>query len=185
MRFAILITLLLNILFLNSQTKDSIKKSLEISTSNKEVKIDLLFPEKCLGLWEGEMEIYNLGILRHKVKVRFTAAKTKTPNIYIWKTEYLSKKTPGVKDYKLIVDDAKSGRYILDEGNGIKLIQYAVDNKMRCLFEVNNMYFTSITEILDNKLIFEVTSGEKIQEIKGIKNFSFTNVQRMILNKIQ
>ncbi|MBW1299024.1 hypothetical protein [Aquimarina litoralis] len=142
-----------------------------------------IFPEKCLGVWEGVMHIYNKGHLRDSVKVKFTAARTTTAGTYIWKTEYISPKKPIIKDYKLIVDDLKEGRYLLDEGDGIKLVEYVVGNKMRSLFKVDDIYLTSTTELLKDRLIFEVTSGKEIGEVKGIKNYAFTNIQRVILYK--
>ncbi|WP_370390456.1 alpha/beta hydrolase [uncultured Winogradskyella sp.] len=142
------------------------------------------FAEKCLGVWEGTMKIYGYNTLRDSVKVRFTAAKTDIEGTYIWKTEYLSDKSPMVKDYKLIVDDIEKGRYILDESDGVELIEYNVDNKLYSLFQSNGIWLTSTTELSNNKLIFEVTSGKEYNEIKEIKNYSFTNVQRIVLEKV-
>lgn len=143
-----------------------------------------IFPEKCLGIWEGMMYIYNQGMLRDSVRVKFTAAKTETDGTYIWKTEYLSTTRPMVKDYKLVVDVLNKGRYFLDEGDGLKLMKYNFDNKLYSLFKVNDIYLTSSTELFDDRLVFEVTSGKEIDEVQGIKNYSFTNVQRVVMRKI-
>jgi len=143
-----------------------------------------IFPEKCLGVWEGMMHIYTYNTLRDSVKVRFTAAKTDTIGRYVWKTEYLSPTRPVVKDYQLVVDDLKKGRYILDEGDGVKLIKYNVANKMYSLFKVNDIYLTSSTELLEDRLIFEVTSGKEIAEENAVVNYSFRNVQRVVLYKV-
>ncbi|MEM6718537.1 MAG: hypothetical protein AAF611_04390 [Bacteroidota bacterium] len=156
-----------------------------ILTTKVESVDALIFPEKCLGVWEGMMHIYQYNTLRDSVKVRFTAAKTDTSGRYTWKTEYLSPTTPVVKDYELVVDDLKKGRYLLDEGDGVKLVEYNVSNKLYSLFKVNDIYLTSTTELLENALIFEVTSGKEIAEEKGVVNYSFANVQRVVLYKIQ
>jgi hypothetical protein len=140
-----------------------------------------IFPEKCLGVWEGIMHIYSYNTLRDSVKVRFTAAKTDTIGRYVWKTEYLSPTRPIVKDYKLIVDDLEKGRYILDEGGGVKLVEYNVGNKLYSLFKVNDIYLSSSTELLEDRLIFEVTSGKEIVEENAFVNYSYTNVQRVVL----
>lgn len=141
------------------------------------------FPERCLGVWEGTMYIYSRGQLSDSVKVKFTAARTASAGTYIWKTEYLSPTRPMVKDYKLVVDDLSQGRYKLDEGDGVELIEYNVSNKLYSLFKVDDIYLTSSTELVGDRLIFEVTSGKEFNEVKGIKNYSYASVQRVVLQK--
>lgn len=170
------------ILFLCASSFQGVAQEINTNTQKEDTTI---FPDKCLGIWEGIMNIYHKGHLKHRVNVRFTASKTTTAGTYVWKTEYLSPKKPMVKDYKLVVDDINEGRYLLDEGDGIQLIEYVVGNKMRSLFKVEDIYLTSTTELIDDQLIFEVTSGKEITEVKGIKGYSFTNVQRMVLHKIE
>jgi hypothetical protein len=53
------------------------------------------------------------------------------------------------------------------------------------LFKVNDIWLTATTQLLDDKLIFEVTSGKVSNEVKSITNYSFTNVQRVIMTKIE
>ncbi len=166
----------------SSEMIKSVSERLESHATTAKKK-DVIFPERCLGVWEGTMKIYRYNDLQDSVKVRFTAAKTDVDSIYTWKTEYLSPTRPLVKDYKLVVDDLSKGRYILDEGDDVHLIEYNVDNRLYSLFKVNNLYLTSSTELVDGKLIFEVTSGKEENEIEGIKNYSYTNVQRVVLSK--
>ena len=154
-----------------------------IAQNTESANHESIFPEKCLGIWEGTMYIFNQGQLRDSVKIRFTAKKTDTGGAYIWKTEYLSPTKPIVKDYKLIVDDLNKGRYILDEGDGIQLVEYNIGNKLHCLFTFNDIYLTSSTELIGDQLIFEVTSGKELNNLKDIKNYSFTNVQRAVLER--
>ncbi|MCA0931366.1 hypothetical protein LCM02_02805 [Lutimonas saemankumensis] len=144
----------------------------------------IIFPEKCLGVWEGMMYIFSQGSLRDSVKVKFTAAKTDIKGNFVWKTEYLSPTRPMVKDYKLVVDDPVKGRYLLDEGDGVKLRLYNINNKLYSLFKVNDIYLTSSTELFDDRLVFEVTSGKEEGETQGVKNYSFSNVQRVELRRI-
>ena len=88
-----------------------------------------------------------------------------------------------VKDYKLVTDNLNEGRYILDEGEGVKLVEYVVNNKMYSLFKVDDIYLTSSTELVNKQLIIEVTSGKELKEIQGVKSYSFANVQRMVLTR--
>jgi hypothetical protein len=157
----------------------------QIFKSKASLSQDSIFPEKCLGVWEGMLEIFSKGKFIHRVKIRFTAAKTNTVGTYIWKTEYLSKSRPSVKDYKLVVDTLNEGRYILDEGDGVKLFMYCVNDKLYSMYNVEDIYLTSTRELLGDKLIFEVTSGVETKESKDVRNYSVSNVQRAILTKLE
>jgi hypothetical protein len=144
-----------------------------------------LFPEKCLGVWQGMMHIYNQGILRDSVKVKFTVAKTTDVNAWTWKMEYLSEKMPMVKDYVLKLKDKEKGIYSTDEGGGLELMDYQFGNKLYSVFEVNGVLLTASYEWIDkSNLVFEVTSGKKGESpVKDITNFSVANVQRVVMRK--
>lgn len=177
-------------LFLSSVATFSAEDRIGYSTiceHNVSLVNDSIFPEKCLGVWEGMLEIFSKGKFIDRVKIRFTAAKTDTTGTYIWKTEYLSKTRPMVKDYKLVVDTLYEGRYILDEGGGVKLFMYCVNNKLSSMFKMNDIYLTSSRELLGDQLIFEVTSGMEIEESEeeGIVNYSIANVQRAVLTRLE
>jgi hypothetical protein len=144
-----------------------------------------LFPEKCLGVWHGMMHIYNQGILRDSVKVKFTVAKTAEANAWTWKMEYLSEKMPMVKDYVLKLKDKEKGIYSTDEGGGLELMDYQFGNKLYSVFEVSGVLLTASYEWIDkSNLVFEVTSGKKGESpVKDITNFSVANVQRVVMRK--
>ena len=177
--FLLLVTHLCNAEEYEYQQMDLVK--IEIKTMLDDT---LIFPEKCLGIWDGVMFIFNEGLLRDSVQVRFTAAKTEEGGVYIWKTAYLSPTRPMVKDYKLVVRDLSKGQYILDEGDGVEVMHYVVQNKMYSLFQVDDIYLTSSTEFLENQLIFEVTSGRQLNASDEVKNYSFANIQRVVLKKV-
>ena len=54
---------------------------------------------------------------------------------------------------------------------------------MYSLFKVNDIYLTSTTELINDTLVFEVTSGREVNEVKGVTNYSYSNVQRVVLYK--
>lgn len=166
--------------------QDSTKTNLNKVTDKTELVKEPIFPEKCLGVWEGMMYIYAHSQLKDSVKVRFTAAKTDTIGTYIWKKEYLSLTRPMVKDYKLIVDDLNKGRYLLDEGNGIELLEFNVGNKLYSAFQVGSNYLTSSTELVGDTIVFEVTSGQRtLNETEDIETFSFSFVQRVVFHRVE
>lgn len=144
-----------------------------------------LLPEKCIGVWQGMMHIYNQGIIRDSVKVKFTVAKTAEANAWTWKMEYLSEKMPIVKDYVLKLKDKEKGIYSTDEGGGLELMDYQFGNKLYSVFEVSGVLLTASYEWIDkSNLVFEVTSGKKGESpVKDITNFSVANVQRVVMRK--
>jgi hypothetical protein len=144
------------------------------------------FPDKCLGVWSGMMHIYNNETLKDSVQVKFTVAKTSDVNGWIWKTEYLSTKMPVIKDYFLRLKDKEKNVYVIDEGEGLELTAYLFKNKLYSVFETHEILLTSSYELVGNRLIFEVTSGKKLSGVgKEVTNYSVTNLQRVVLRKIE
>lgn len=142
------------------------------------------FANKCVGKWEGMMYIFGKGQLRDSVPVELLVQKTNQDTVWKWKTSYLSKTMPVVKDYNLILKDAKSQTYATDEGGGIELIDYQFGNKLYSVFETHGVMLTSSYELLGNQLIFEVSSGKKLDENKEVNNYSVLNLQRVVFKRI-
>jgi hypothetical protein len=143
------------------------------------------FADQCLGTWKGTMYVYGKGILRDSVEVTLTVAPTSEKNVWIWRTDYVSKKYPPMtKDYKLKLPDPSKNLYITDEGGGLELNNYLFGNKLHNVFETQGITLTATYEMLPEGLIFEVTSGTKIPETKaGVTNFDVSSVQRVLLKK--
>lgn len=149
------------------------------------LEAQVAFGDRCLGFWEGNMYLYNKGQLRDSVAVQLTVQKTNKPNTWSWKTSYLSKTQPMVKDYTLILIDASTNSYSTDEGDGIILKDYLFDNKLYSVFETEGIFLTSSYELIGEQLIFEVSSGKKLESNKGVTNYSVNNLQRVIFKKIK
>jgi hypothetical protein len=145
-----------------------------------------LFPDKCIGTWKGTMLIYGRGVLRDSVKVTFTVAKSDKPNEWIWRTEYHSEKMPMTKDYLLRLKDAEKKIFVTDEKDGIELQDHLFGSKLYSMFETQGIYLTSSYELRKDEIIFEVTSGKKIESGSGtVINYSVDNLQRVTLRKIK
>ena len=138
------------------------------------------FPDKCAGKWIGMMYIYKHGVIRDSVKVVLTVSKIKDVPAWNWKTEYLSSKLPMTKDYILRLKDSTKQWYITDEGGGVELHDYVFGNKLYTIFETEGVMLTSSYELINDKLVFEVTSGKKIFATNnGITNYTVENLQRV------
>ena len=150
------------------------------------LKAQTTFPDACLGVWTGTMQIYAHGSLRASIPVRLTVAKATAADTWTWKTEYqyLSSKTPIVKDYILRLKDPVKGLYSTDEGNGLELTDYLLLNKLYCVSETASIIFTSTYELRGDELVFEITSGKKLNTANQlISNYSVDSLQRVVFSK--
>lgn len=143
------------------------------------------FPQKCEGKWEGLMYIYSGGVLRDSVRVEFNVAK-ESDSTWKWRTDYLSPKTPITKDYRLKMKTANT--YIIDEGDGIELLNYVSANKMYSLFETEGIYLTAVYELRGDELLFEVTSSRKLvagsNADSQVSNFILDATQSVVFRKV-
>lgn len=143
------------------------------------------FLQKCEGVWEGQLEIYQTGkqIQGVDVKVILTVLPIEqVQNTWTWKKEYISETMPMIKDYKMIYNGGNN--YTMDEGDGVYITGYLFLNKLYSSFKVGKIWLTSSYELLEDKLIFEVTSGSKVKiKSKGVSNYSFDNLQRIVFTK--
>jgi len=142
------------------------------------------FPERCIGKWTGTMYIYAFGKLRDSVQVELNV-QVLDSNAWIWKTEYHSEKLPVTKDYILRKDSKDTNTFLLDEGDGVMLTNYIFGDKLYSNFETEGILLTSSYEFVARKLIFEVTSGKKLNEAEesGVTNYSVDFVQRVVFQK--
>ena len=141
------------------------------------------FADKCEGKWKGTMYIYGKGQIRDSVPVELTVQKTSLPLTWVWKTNYLSNKNPIEKNYKLVLKDTASQTYLIDEGEGVELLSYYFINKLYSVFETHDVMLTSSYELQGDDLIFEVTSGKKIEDRKEVNNYSVLGLQRVVFKR--
>lgn len=141
------------------------------------------FPDRLAGTWSGVMFMSKDGKIRDSVHVRFTVKPGVTPDMWSWKTEYLSEKMPMTKDYTLKLQDANSQVYAVDEGDGVVLYDYLFGDKLYGVFETQEVMLTSSYELRGAELIFEVTSGRKTAGGNGVTNYSVQHLQRAVLRR--
>ena len=160
--------------FTQQKQEDNKKISTSVAADNSH----LSFPERCLGEWEGYMNVYVKGNVVDSVLTKFTCKKMDVANEYIWKTFYLSEKQPVIKDYKLIKDKNNKGVYKLDEGNEITLLMTEGKNRIHSTFKVDEFVLNSTTEIFSDKLVFEIVTSKHADTIDQVINYSILNIQR-------
>lgn len=139
--------------------------------------------KKWHGNWAGTMFIYGKGKLRDSVEVVLTVAPINDSTL-TWKTEYKSISQPMAKDYKMKLLDSEKGIYGTDEGGGLVLTNYLVDNCLYSVFEVQEILLTATYRLEGDFILFEVTSGKKDQAgMQGVFNYSVGNVQKVLLKR--
>lgn len=153
-------------------------------TETASAQVNKNFAQQCIGTWKGMMYIYAYGNLRDSVQVELSVAKIDDQS-WKWRTDYLSKKMPITKDYVMRLDTTSSHVLLLDEGDGVVLTNYLTGTKLYSNFVTEGILLGSSYEWIDEKLVFEVTSGKKRNEAEesGVTNFTVDFVQRVVLQK--
>lgn len=136
-------------------------------------------PDEWFGEWSDYMYWYQGTELVDSVQTFMLIEKTENPKVLTWETMYFSKDTI-VKDYQL--KHLSENNFVLDEGNGIMLNSFLIDNQMISCFKVKDMIYPNIYEINGDVLTFEIsywTEGEMTTE--DIGNFDIKGYQRSVL----
>jgi len=135
------------------------------------------------GEWNGMMQIYKDGKKVDTVEVVLTI-KPINDSLLTWKTEYKSARQPMTKDYTLKSRDLSNGVYVTDEGEGVLLDTYLIDQALFNVFEVEGIMLTATYRLLGDEIIFEVISGNKGKTVAGgVTNFSVNHLQRVKLTR--
>lgn len=117
------------------------------------------------GTWAGTMVMTSPADKRTEVPVVMEIGPAKDGKGFTWKTTYGDKQV--VKDYVLVPDADKPGRFIIDEKNGIGLAARLVDGVLYSTFEVGGAVLTARYELREKGLRFEITSAKPAKEKTG------------------
>ncbi len=140
------------------------------------------FPDQCIGIWEGQMQIYANGHLKDSIPVKLTVEPTTKDSVFIWRTSYLSETHPMVKDYTMIV--VSDTLLYLDEGNDVILKQYVFGDKLFSHFTVNDIFLTSSYTLNGDQLYFEITSATLIQAANSeVQSYQVNYLQKVLFKR--
>ena len=124
-------------------------------------------PDEWHGTWAGTMVMTNAADKRTEVPVVMEIGPAKEGKGFTWKTTYGDGDKKVVKDYVLVPDGEKPGRFVCDEKNGIGLAARLVDGVMFSTFEVGGAVLTARYELKEKGLRFEITSAKPAKEKTG------------------
>ena len=136
------------------------------------------FPEKCLGNWEGVLQIYRKGQLRDSIPVSLQVKRTSDPAAYDWVTTYHAEEHPMVKAYQLKLEEPSTNTYIMVEDEDISLLMYGFDNKLYSVFETENTLLSNTYELKQDTLFFEVNSASQQATGPVVSSFQIDYLQR-------
>ncbi len=148
-------------------------------------------PSDWLGVWMGVMVITNPKNEKMTVPLQMEIASIRGSNKLSWMTSYgdpeSKKQQPRVvKKYELVPESGKSGRFMIDEKNGIKLPARLVGNVLYSQFVVGGSSITARYELDEDQLQFEIVSTSKApagDEIQSVETFNINVIQRVKMKR--
>lgn len=171
------------------------KKTVEETASNANDKVEASFPENWYGKWRGQLIIYNNKGVVQEVPMEIHIASSDSSNRHKMSLIYGEGEKQDVRDYEIIEIDASIGHFKTDEKNTIYLDDYYFNGVLYSRFEVmGNLLLTRI-EKRNNKLYFEVISGNskpisttgdnEENDIPPVSSYSIKVSQRAELQKYE
>jgi hypothetical protein len=102
-----------------------------------------------------------------------------------WAITYGAGAKAQLRDYKLVPDGDKPGRFKIDERNGIVLSARLAGGAMYSTFEVGGALLTARYELRGDSLLFEITSNKKAEKTGDgkVQDYATEVVQRAELKK--
>ena len=144
--------------------------------------------EEYLGRYKGELEIFNAKGTQ-KIPMEFHLLETNNPGRYDYVLIYNNEP----RNYTLIAEDKESGRYLLDENNGIVLPTTFKDGVYYSFFEVQGSLLASRiafhTDRADFEIMFSKTTDKTttgaVDDIPQVTGYPISVVQKARLVKAQ
>lgn len=112
-------------------------------------------PEAFLGTWQGELKIYQNGVVANSIPMEMTIERIDSLTM-LWKTTYTGEGTTTVKDYLLRTWDAQRGQYEIDEKNGINLQASVSGSTLSSIYAVMGRLITVSHSLRNGDLHFQI-----------------------------
>ncbi len=114
------------------------------------------FPAEWAGRWEGTLTTLSPpDSVRNRIPVSLTISRA-SDSTWTWRTVFNADTVRGLRDYRLIVRDATSGKYALDERNGVILEETLIDRTLISVFQVGTQVLESRYAITGDTLTHDI-----------------------------
>jgi hypothetical protein len=117
------------------------------------------FPSAWAGEWRGTMtHTTPPDSVRLRVPIHLSIAREAGPErAWRWREVFNSDTTRGLKDYRLIERDAATGRYAVDERNGVLLEARLIGDVLESVFEVGDQVLASRYQLRGDTLVHDLS----------------------------
>ncbi|MCU0353813.1 MAG: hypothetical protein MUD08_08775 [Cytophagales bacterium] len=152
------------------------------------------FPASWQGNWNGELKIHKADKAVQSVSMSLEIKQLDSVR-YAFAIVYGPDREKGLRPYELIVKNAATGEYVIDEKNSIRMEAYLFGEKLVCSFSVGGTRLLSSYEKNGENIVFEVisgpdkavstTGGQKTAngEIPAVQAFPVAVMQRAVLRR--
>jgi hypothetical protein len=143
-------------------------------------------PPEWLGTWSGKLLIHGSAAKPTEVSMSLKIEPIKGTTEATWVITYGDGDKASVRDYKLVPDGDKPGRFKIDERNGIILDIRLTGSVMHSQFEVGGNLIMARYELRGDTLRLEFTSAKPAAEKTGkgqVLSYPVDTVQTAELKK--
>ncbi len=150
----------------------------------------LSFPYSWVGMWSGELVIFNQGVIKMKVPMRLHIKLTEDTSRWQWVIQYDTSK----RNYELVLDEFKK-EYYIDEKNSIIIPVSIFGNTLLSCFDVNGSLLQATYSRAEDELLFTISSVNtnikdrsggtlnKEEDIPVVDSYKVVSYQRAILKR--
>jgi photosystem II stability/assembly factor-like uncharacterized protein len=140
-----------------------------------------LLPRPWLGVWRGEVKAEGPNGRVDTFQMELEIGEHSDPQRLKWKMTYDGSQGMSVRNYELVANDVVTGRYAIDEGNGINIATSKIGSVLYSNFSVGGQTLTTRYELLDEKpavLSFElVASPSQPAMTSRVENLEVVSLQ--------
>ena len=152
------------------------------------------FPVSWQGDWSGELTVCQAAKVVQTVPMALEVSRIDSVR-YTFAIVYGTDKEKGLRPYELVIKNAATGEYVIDEKNSIRLEAYLFGEKLFCWFSVQGNQLLSSYEKIGETIVFEVVSGKNQAvsttggrksadgEIPPVQAFPVSVMQRAVLRR--
>jgi hypothetical protein len=153
------------------------------------------FPQAWVGKWAGTLTtLVPPDSVRNRIPISLEIAPLESdPTSFQWRTIFNADTVRGLRPYRLIVEDAKKGKYATDESNGVVLDESYIGGVLTSVFQVQTQVLESRYFLRGDTLTHELSwwntaptrtvtgSGANSESGSEIRSFRVLGMQRAVM----
>ena len=154
------------------------------------------FPKDWVGNYKGELQIYTVDSIAKRIDMSLKIQQ-KTDSLYDWEITYnMNDRKIDVRKYELNIIDKKTGHYLIDEKNTIKIDAFYKNKTLTSFFKVKRSFIIATYSKENENIIFEIIAASSNkpfitgnstfegEDIPEVKTFYINGRQKAVLKKV-